>query len=152
MLLSVYVINYDTVNVMNEEDVIKGIENYSKVTVKSIIMTKYDEDQYFVLYEDDLDQVRLCIFDESRLSFGRYYRPIGGSSGNLPGSFIFSEGTKNGYKQLSVAYGKTAALSSGNFKVIFESETLIVTPTKTYFMEIFREETQHSGMIYFEFD
>ena len=143
--------NINSVNVKNNESVIKGIERYKETSVNQIILTKFDEDEYFVLYDDLEGNLSLCIFEKKELSFGRYYFTSGGSSGGEPGDFIFSESTSEGYRQLSVAYGRTSNLTNGTFRVILENDELIIKPMEEFYLEIYREETKKSRMIGFDY-
>lgn len=110
------------------------------------------EDEFFVLYDDMLGDLHLCIFEKTKFSFGRYYFASGGSSGGDPGDFYFSEGTGEGHKQLSAAYGKTSSLTYGKYEVMMENETLEVEPIEEYFLDVYREETSLSRMIWIKYN
>ncbi len=152
VVLIYFVYNINTVNVLNQESVIEGINEYRQNAVNQIKMSKFDEDEYFVMYKDLDGNIHLCIFEKKKISFGRYYFASGGSSGGVPGDFLISEGTSKGHKQLSVAYGTTSSLSDGSFKVIMQNETFKVSPSEEYFLEVFREETEEPSMIHFDFN
>lgn len=152
LILIVVIINYNAVNIKDQASLVEGISRYMDIIVNRILMSKSDENEYFVLFEDESGDLHLCIFEETVFSFGRYYNAMGGSSGGNPNDFIYSEGTGSGRRQLSVAYGETSALPDGVFEVLLENETLTIRPTDKYFLEIFREETQELRMIRFEFN
>jgi hypothetical protein len=136
---------------MNQDSIIEGIIDYRDMPVNSILLTKNDEDEFFVLYDDKSGDLHLCIFEKTIFSFGRFYFASGGSSGSDPGEFYFSEGTGNGHRKLTVAYGKSLSLNNGTYKVFIEDDILEVEPIEEFFLDVYREETMSSGMIRVEY-
>ncbi len=151
-LATIFITNMTAVNIMNQDSIIEGIIDYRDMSVKSIILTKTDEDEFFVLYDDASGDLHLCIFEKTMFSFGRFYFASGGSSGGDPDEFYFSEGTGNGHKKLTVVYGKSSSLNNGTYKVMMENDILEVEPIEDFFLDVYREETKSSGMIWVEYN
>ena len=152
LILAMFIVNINAVNITDEESVREGIFDYRKTTVNRVIMTEFDENEYFVLYDDFSGDLHLCIFEKTKFSFDRFYFASGGSSGGNLGDFYFSEGTGGSHKQLTVAYGRTSDLNDGKYEVLMENELLKVEPIEEFYLEVYREETKDSRMIWIEYN
>jgi hypothetical protein len=151
-IATVFMINMNAVNIMDQDSIIEGIIDYRDMSVNRIILTKNDEDEFFVLYDDMLGNLHLCIFEKTKFSLGRSYFASGGSIGGDLGDFYFSEGTSDGHKQLTVAYGKTSSLINGKYEVLMEKESISVEPEDEFYLAVYREETKEPGMIWIAYN